>query len=37
MNQIKKLGCLRRAIVDHATLGATVAASDDGRVLVPNF
>jgi serine protease Do len=39
INQIKKfLGCLRAGrIVDHATLGATVAASDDGRVLVSNI
>jgi S1-C subfamily serine protease len=39
INQIKKfLGCLRAGrIVDHATLGATVSASDDGRVLVSNI
>jgi serine protease Do len=39
INQIKKfLGCLRAGrIVDHATLGATVAASDDGRVMVSNI
>jgi len=39
INQIKKfLGCLRAGrIVDHATLGATVAARDDGRVLVSNI
>jgi S1-C subfamily serine protease len=39
INQIKKfLGCLRAGrIVDHATLGATVAAADDGRVLVSNI
>jgi S1-C subfamily serine protease len=39
INQIKKfLGCLRAGrIVDHATLGATVALSDDGRVLVSNI
>jgi serine protease Do len=39
INQIKKfLGCLRAGrIVDHATLGATVAASDEGRVMVSNI
>jgi S1-C subfamily serine protease len=39
INQIKKfLGCLRAGrIVDHATLGATVAASDDGSVQVSNI
>jgi S1-C subfamily serine protease len=39
INQIKKfLGCLRAGrIVDHATLGATVSASDDGRVMVSNI
>jgi serine protease Do len=39
INQIKKfLGCLRAGrIVDHATLGATVAAGDDGRVMVSNI
>jgi serine protease Do len=39
INQIKNfLGCLRAGrIVDHATLGATVAAADDGRVLVSNI
>ncbi len=39
INQIRKfLGCLKAGrIVDHATLGATVAASDDGRVLVSNI
>ena len=38
-NQIKHfLGCLRSGrIVDHATLGATVAAAEDGRVLVDNI
>ena len=39
INQIKNfLGCLRAGrIVDHATLGATVATSDDGRVMVSNI
>ncbi len=39
INQIKKfLGCLRAGrIVDHATLGATVAASDEGTVMVSNI
>ncbi len=39
INQIKHfLGCLKSGrIVDHATLGATVAASDEGRVLVDNI
>lgn len=39
INQIKHfLGCLKSGrIVDHATLGATVGASDDGRVLVDNI
>jgi S1-C subfamily serine protease len=39
INQIKHfMGCLRAGrIVDHATLGATVAASDDGRVMVSNI
>jgi serine protease Do len=39
INQIQKfLGCLRGGrIVDHATLGATVSASDDGRVMVSNI
>ena len=39
INQIKNfLGCLKSGrIVDHATLGATVAAGDDGRVLVSNI
>ena len=39
INQIQKfLGCLRAGrIVDHATLGATVAAADDGSVLVSNI
>lgn len=38
-NQVKKfLGCLRGGrIVDHATLGARVATSDDGRVLVADI
>jgi S1-C subfamily serine protease len=39
INQIKKfLGCLRSGrYVDHATLGANVATSQDGRVLVSNI
>ncbi|MDX1944020.1 MAG: trypsin-like peptidase domain-containing protein [Pirellulaceae bacterium] len=39
INQIKHfMGCLRAGrIVDHATLGATVAADDEGRVLVSNI
>ena len=39
INQIKHfLGCLRSGrIVDHATLGATVAADSDGRVVVDNI
>jgi hypothetical protein len=39
INQIKKfLGCLKSGrIVDHATLGATVYTSEDGRVLVGNI
>lgn len=39
INQIKHfLGCLKSGrIVDHATLGATVAAGDDGRVMVDNI
>jgi serine protease Do len=39
INQIKHfLGCLKSGrIVDHATLGATVAGSDDGRVVVDNI
>lgn len=39
INQIKHfLGCLKSGrIVDHATLGATVAAAEDGRVLVDNI
>ncbi|MGV3609165.1 MAG: S1C family serine protease [Planctomycetaceae bacterium] len=38
-NQVKKfLGCLRGGrIVDHATLGARVATSDEGRVLVADI
>src|SRR4029453_10582145 len=38
-NQIKNfLGCLKSGrIVDHATLGATVAMSDDGSVHVSNI
>ena len=39
INQIKHfLGCLKSGrIVDHATLGATVAADSDGRVVVDNI
>jgi serine protease Do len=39
INQIKHfLGCLHSGrIVDHATLGATVATADDGRVVVTNI
>ena len=39
INQIKHfLGCLKSGrIVDHATLGATVAAAEDGSVLVDNI
>ena len=39
INQIKNfLGCLKAGrILDHATLGATVATSDDGRVMVSNI
>jgi S1-C subfamily serine protease len=39
INQIKKfLGCLKAGrIVDHATMGATVYTSEDGRVLVGNI
>src|SRR5690606_31867776 len=39
INQIKNfMGHLRAGrIVDHATLGATVSTSDDGRVLVSNI
>jgi S1-C subfamily serine protease len=39
INQIKYfLGCLHSGrIVDHATLGATVATADDGRVVVTNI
>ncbi|HZN34347.1 MAG TPA: trypsin-like peptidase domain-containing protein [Pirellulaceae bacterium] len=39
INQIKNfLGCLKSGrIVDHATLGATVAMSDDGSVRVSNI
>ncbi|HEX5104124.1 MAG TPA: trypsin-like peptidase domain-containing protein [Pirellulaceae bacterium] len=39
INQIKNfLGCLKSGrIVDHATLGATVAMSDDGTVRVSNI
>lgn len=39
INQIKNfLGCLHSGrIVDHATLGATVTTSDEGRVLVANI
>jgi S1-C subfamily serine protease len=39
INQIKKfLGCLHSGrIVDHATLGATVATDDRGRVIVSNI
>jgi S1-C subfamily serine protease len=39
INQIKKfLGCLHSGrIVDHATLGATVAKDEDGRIIVSNI
>jgi S1-C subfamily serine protease len=39
VNQVKNfLGCLKSGrIVDHATLGATVAMGDDGRVHVSNI
>ncbi len=39
INQIKHfLGCLKGGrIVDHATLGATVAADNDGRILVSDI
>jgi serine protease Do len=39
INQVKNfLGCLKSGrIVDHATLGATVAMGDDGRVRVSNI
>ena len=39
INQIKKfLGCLHSGrIVDHATLGATVAKDEDGRLIVSNI
>jgi len=39
INQIKRfLGCLHSGrVVDHATLGATVATDDRGRVIVSNI